>query len=297
MGQGHTPAARGLRVAIIAAACSVAASALHAEGHKSAVPCRFATGEKLGIGFYRVCPSSPDRPPFWISAPLTCGQGEHGTVLCPEVTALVRAVGLENGGAIAPRRAAMVDAFTAHRLCGMRFGGRLASGAQRSDARETLGLATLLVTQGRDTSGGLWLTELPEWIAEGKCDNPSMLGAKCRITTFPPAPLPLPLAWEALRACTAEPLGEAPAGREVSELGQDCAGTLATSEPPGRDRAGSTNACLLRDPGPLRGAYALRCDKPASTPHAPTARESTAAVRCVVAGSALGHIDEQPRAR
>jgi hypothetical protein len=271
--------ARMSRITVIVAGSLGFGLAVSADSRGSSNTCRFATREKLGVTFYSVCSATGAQSAFWISAPLGCGQGEHGTVQCPEATALVGAsvppVGAEP---IAPKPVAMVDAFTAHRLCGMRFAGRLPSRAQRTRAREALGLATLLVTQGSPAKREMWLSELPEWVTEGNCDNPSTPGTTCSIASFPPAPLSLPLAWSSLRACKAFPLGNVSAKSELSELGKDCTNNSD-------DRTESE--CLLRSPGAAQTSYAIRCAPATSAVHAPSPRESVAAVRCVVAAWAL----------
>jgi hypothetical protein len=277
-GKGHnrTSTARSLRVLAIALACFAAALiglVVFAQAQVGVASCRFATAEKLGVPFYRVCPSASAATPFWISAPLTCGAGEHDTVQCPDATALVDVEG-SKAHTFASRSMAMVDAFTAHRLCGMRFGGQLPSPAQRASARELLGLASLLVTQGPNTSDAIRLSELPEWVAKGNCANPSILGSECLIETFPRASVQLPIAWTAVRACSAVAVTSLPPDRIASELGGDC--------------PGGPSDCLVASPGASAGAYTLSCVPSARASHAPERSEALAAVRCSVADSTFG---------
>jgi hypothetical protein len=276
MGHNRTSTARSLRVLAVALAFSAAALiglVMFAQAQGRVAACRFASAEKLGVPFYRVCGSANDATPFWISAPLPCGAGEHGTVQCPDATALVDVEG-SKAHTFASRSLAMVDAFTAHRLCGMRFGGQLPSPVQRVSARARLGLASLLVTQGPKASDAIRLSELPEWVAKGNCANPSILGSECQIETFPRASVQLPIAWPAVRACSAVAVTNLPADRIASELGGDC--------------PGGPSDCLVASPGAGAGAYTLSCAQSAGASHAPERSEALAAVRCMVADATFG---------
>lgn len=152
--------------------------------------CPSGAAERLGVKFYAVCPAGRDAP-FWISQPLHCGAGDHDHVACPFATSLVRKGGAQSSVPTKPQAVAMTDAFTAHRLCGMRFGGLLPSRSQRLAAKSSLGIATLLATE--DSAGELSLSELPEWVAEGECDNPTLPGAHCRFASYPPQSVDLTL--------------------------------------------------------------------------------------------------------
>jgi hypothetical protein len=177
--------------------------------------CAPRVGEKLGVRFVEVCASSEsevfggayDRtlPPFWISAaPLPCSAGSHETVDCPTLTPLEASpVGspLRNR----PMRAAVVDAATAHRLCTLRFGGRLPTEAEREQARHVLGLVTLLVREGAGPGPSVELDELPEWAATRECAaSPSNLGPGCRVSLSPPVIVRPRRAGDSLLACDAE---------------------------------------------------------------------------------------------
>lgn len=272
----------------LALASGVTAVVALADGDSPPTPCRPRLGEKLGVTFHRMCPSDRTES-HWISDPLPCGQGAHDTVACPVVTALAR----DGSRQRSPTRAqfvAMSDAFTAHRLCAMRFAGRLPTSSERASARNALGLATLLATEGADRSGQIGLSELPEWVAEGDCDNPSLPSANCRFASYPRAPLALPLSWAALRSCDAVPITGLDDRAEVAVLGGTC-----------RDRSASpfghahheARTCVLASPGTVPFHYELSCRKPKTAVHAPSGREPVAAIRCVLQSWALGRIVEQ----
>jgi hypothetical protein len=262
----------------------------------AAGPCRFAVGEKLGVAFFHVCPNDPHTPPFWISAPLPCGQGEHSEVACPQATPLLRSRGTDDV-TLRAGPVAMLDSFTAHRICGMRFAGTLPSREQRRMARDQLGLVTLLATQGPGERAELGLTELPEWAIDGACDNPSLPGAACHITPFPPAPLPLPLAWDGLRSCDARPVASTAADRASVEIGDRCGAKAPAWQSQGKGVTAAPGSCLVRDPGELRGSYALSCKKPLASVHPVRPKEAVAAVRCVVQSWALGQTNRGPEAK
>lgn len=262
---------------------------VHADAGTSA--CRAATAEKLGVPFVHLCArGSPS--PVWISGPLPCGQGAHASVACPTATALGAGAGGLNDSNVShgPYAVAMTDAFTAYRLCGMRFGGRLPTRLEREQARDRLGLATLLATEGADGSGEIALSELPEWVADGDCENPSLPGPKCRIATYPPAPLPLRLAWEAVRACEARPLAEAGEHEGVATLGQICiaeAAESATAREIHALHSPAVRSCLFAGPSSEPSGYELRCTKPPTRPHPALQREPLAAVRCLLREDSL----------
>jgi hypothetical protein len=253
-------------------------------GFETPASCRTAVAENLGVPFYRVCPSEPGGRSFWIGAPLTCNRGEHETVQCPHATALVHP-GVLPMTALPASEVAMVEGFTAQRLCGLRFAGRLPTRAERETARDAIGIAALLASASPGESFEIALSEMPEWLADGVCDSPSVLGPDCRLATYPTAPVPLPLAWEALSTCDAAPV-ELDDAAQACELGATCrvrAPLWETALSLGGERG---SPALLVSPGKARAGYALRCDIPRPGIHAAPV-EAVAAVRCVLGDTAL----------
>lgn len=279
---------RGWRAAGALAAVGALAAGLgtwaaaRADPGRAPAPCAFEVAQKLGLPFYRVCGAEPGAPSFWISAPIGCSPGDNTQVQCPHATALVHAQGAKQPARIAAQRVAMLDGMTAHRLCGMRFAGRFPTRAERLAARHAVGLVTLIATQASEQSTALSLSELPEWVSEGACDNPSKPGSDCRLASYPTAPLALPLAWNQLRTCEAVPVA-ASEEQPSCLLGAECQGR-GQSAARGAKRAVTG---VLASPGKDEGAYALSCEK-AVTVQPVSSKEPLAAVRCVLDDSARG---------
>jgi hypothetical protein len=243
--------------------------------------CETKIAEKLGTTFYRVCPARSDEPAFWISAPLRCSEGGHDSVSCPSATSVVAPQALPaRAGSHSSARAAsamMVDSFVAHRLCGLRFAGHVATLNERMYARSVLGIATLAAVAD-DAEGGTVLAEFPEWVSDGACDNPSLPSQNCRYASFPPVSVNVDADWERLRTCDARPLSAVPAAADRTE--SRC--RLQESE-----EAGEPRECTIAGVGPAATWLQLSCnDQPVSTRplQEPAPR---AAVRCVVNEAAL----------
>ena len=282
-----------------ALACGLAALALslplraaEPSAGPAASACTPRTGEKLGVPFVEVCATStasfPDAaehreetlPAFWIAAtPLPCSHGEHDTVGCDRVTALESAP-LPGPGANQAVDALVVDAFVAHRICALRFGGRLPTPLEREQARNALALATLLVRETSATPPRVRLDDLPEWVEEGDCAAaPSNPGSGCRITLFPPVMARPRGDADLLLSCHAARAGSQ--ARSVP-IGAECDARLAE---------GARNPdCTVAVPG--SGArFELFCDAKVPPRSAELhARPDQAAFRCVVPESALGRV-------
>ena len=81
----------GLGVSAATWLCGASALVVLADS-PSPEACQPAAIEKLGVVLHRICPTQAGQAPFWISAPLPCGHGEHGGLACPHATALVQAL-------------------------------------------------------------------------------------------------------------------------------------------------------------------------------------------------------------
>lgn len=244
------------------------------------VPCRRAFGEKLGVPFVRVCPA--DLPgvvtaPFWIaSAPIGCLGGEHGTVTCPSIVALAP---LPPGAArLEPRTAQVIEAMIAHRTCTLRFGGRLPSTLERAQAREALGLVTLVVTESAPPESGLALSALPEWTTAQPCLDPSTLRGSCAVARTPTTSSS-DVAWPRLRACSATL--ESAAGALIVTPGESCPAETAGA-PRCMIAARAVGTASTR-------AFALACRTLTTEQqvHPEPAPGDRAAFRCVVPEGAL----------
>jgi hypothetical protein len=184
-------------------------------------PCVPAKAEKIGVPFIRVCPEpGSDAASFWISAiPLGCSAGEHGTLSCPPVTSLLQAPPeMPDFRAPSPKLAAVVDAYTAHKVCTMRFAGRLPTRTERARARAALGLASVVVTE--NGAGTFRLHEVAEWVTARPCDHPTDLGPECHEGRFPVESIG-PVGFPTLARCAATPV-RASAFPSL-ELGGECA--------------------------------------------------------------------------
>jgi hypothetical protein len=243
-----------------------------------AAPCTPETADKIGVPFVRVCVGASAS--FWISAiPIGCSAGEHGAVSCPHVTSLVQPPP-ESAAfrAPSPTMAAVVEAYTAHKICTMRFAGRLPTRGERAHARSAIGLRTVVVTQR--TRGAFQLRELAEWVTEPPCAHPSDLGPECKENRFP-IDSANAVAFPAIVRCAAAPL-PALSGFAI-DVGAECSVGDAPS------KGGSfALPCAVRGvsggPPPHVG-FSLSCElPPTGEPEAahPPARLDTAAFRCVL---------------
>jgi hypothetical protein len=255
-------------------------------------PCRPGRGTKLGQPFARVCPDpeDPHEPAFWIhAAPVPCSAGEHGEIECPTVTPLLAP---ENGVAVA-RFASMgtplVDASTAHRLCAMRFAGRLPTRRERARARDSLGLTTLSVVESKGSAGAHFdFRQVPEWVTEIPCDQPSVLGPECGATREPPESTTQMVGFTEW-ICDAEFVGATNA--PILAVGESCP---SGAFDPGADRRLLPCAASIAvESGALstRFGFELRCRVSAASPRSAGPRRDpapdpapteVAAMRCVV---------------
>ena len=239
-------------------------------------PCAREFGDKLGVPFVRVCPG--DLPgivtaPFWIAAaPIGCTGGEHGTVLCPPVLALAPTP----TGTVSSRTAQVVEASFAHRTCMLRFGGRLPTAAERAQAREAIGAATVIVAE-TDHPAARRFHSLAEWTTATTCTGPSTL-AGCSPAKFPAGGV-VDVAWPQLRACNATP-APSPGALIVEPDGEPCPLGATSGGPPCVLASRRVAAHLV---------YALDCraltaEEAVHPAPSPSAR---AAFRCVVPDGAL----------
>lgn len=274
--------------ALVVCVVAVAGGAVRAQSPERK-PCTPRVGEKLGVRFVEVCASDTAEfadaeahepqalPPFWIAAvPIPCSLGGHDTMACEPVTAL-EASPVPGRGKNRALDALVVDATTAHRVCTLRFGGRLPTPLEREQARQGLGLASLRVREAPGDYAVLWLDDLPEWVAEGDCAAaPAQPGPGCRITQFPPIAARPRRPGERLLACIAEP---ARAGAQRTAIGGEC------NERPAEGGVRSPN-CAVGVPG-VAIAFELGCEEEARSAAADP-RPDQAAFRCVVAETGLG---------
>ena len=251
--------------------------------------CAWRTGEKIGVGFAEICaaPSAPkglleespaDVAPFWMSAaPLPCSRGNKGTADCPVATSILTARSRAKD-VLEPRAVTLVDGKTAYGVCGMRFGGRLPTRAERELARYSASVATL-VSMKEPGEPSPRIAELPEWTQVGDCTNPSQPDENCRLVIFPPVLTRQRSEQSVLQACRAD---FAPAWVE-------------TAIQPGAPCVGGT--CTVRIlPTLLPEAFRLTCEpiragaKQAkrATQASAKSKAQRAAFRCVVPESALG---------
>jgi hypothetical protein len=182
--------------------------------------CSGSAMEKLGVRFVRLCESDRVDGGWIATTPLSCSRGAHGTIPCPIATPIVR-----DGRAVSavPGSYMLSDAETAHRVCAMRFGGRLATAAELRELRARLDAAVVMAH--RSNEGAIAFDELPEWVGEGTCSHPTLPEADCKFEMKPATRLVRTLPWRTLHACELEPeaSGNAPAwlGRTCSEV-SDC---------------------------------------------------------------------------
>mgnify|MGYP001817316582 CR=1 FL=1 len=245
--------------------------------------CAWRTGEKLGVGFAEICtpPSAPkglleespaEVAPFWMSAaPLPCSRGSRGRADCPVATSILTARSRAKD-VLKPRGVALVDGKTAYGVCGMRYGGRLPTRAERELARYSATVATLVSTKEPGEPEPR-IGELPEWTQVGDCTNPSQPDEGCRLVIFPPVLTRQRSEQSVLQACRAS---FAPAWIE-------------TAIQPGAPCVGGT--CTVRILPALRPeAFELTCRATRTgAKQAPAEpRAERAAFRCVVPELALG---------
>ena len=254
----------------------------HRAPRPAAAPCQRAFGNKLGVPFVRICPADligAIEAPFWIAAaPIGCTAGAHGTISCPPVLPLGPPT--EGAATIAPRTAQVTEAAFAHRTCTLRFGGRLPTTAERAQARDALGLATVVVTQQDDPSPRLRAQALAEWTTERPCtDAPAALAASCSPMRFPSGAI-AEVSWPQLRSCRASPAPAA--GALIVEVGESC---------PSAEVEATSPRCLLALPEAARPQQAFALDCRALTAeeaiHPDDTAGERAAFRCVVPDSAL----------
>ncbi len=250
-------------------------------------PCVPAIADKIGVPFIRVCPRDAPfggerAPGFWISTiPLGCSAGEHGTLACPPVTSLLQPPPeLADFRAPSPKLAAVVNAYTAHKVCTMRFAGRLPTRAERARARAALGLATVVVTEP-GAGQPMRVRELAEWVTAVSCAHPSDLGPECKEAPYPESSISA-VPWGMLARCAARPV-KASAFAPI-DLGGECAGS--------RDGgAALAFPCVIRGPAygspgaapsPFSG-FELSCEPPIrDAEHAQPSAVDLAAFRCVL---------------
>ncbi len=254
-----------------------------ASGDEPQARCAWRTGEKLGIAFAEICtpPSAPKGPlgespddvaPFWMSAaPLPCSRGSRGTIDCPVATSILTARSRAKD-VLEPRSVTLVDGKTAYGVCGMRFGGRLPTRAERELARYAASVTTL-VSIKEPGEPEPRIGELPEWTQVGDCTNPSQPDEGCRLVIFPPV-----LTWERSKQSVLQACGAsfAPAW-------------LETAIQPGAPCVGGT--CTVRIlPALQPEAFELTCEPAPVTATQSSARPKVelAAFRCVLPESALG---------
>lgn len=245
--------------------------------------CSGRIAEKLGVRFVEVC-GGHDQDPFWVSvAPMPCSAGEHETIACPNVTPLLAS---RTPVSLASRRVALVDGFTAHRLCALRFAGQVASHAQLERAREALGLAAVVVSERAVPAPEFHFEVLPEWTAEGRCDNPSVPGADCRFSRWPGAETRnAPMA--AIRACDARHARRDDATRVRLGVGGSCpVGDRAADRDSGaaRELPCAIGVARSTETGVGDADFVLACRAPGATPPRAPADEGAdlAGFRCVV---------------
>ena len=269
-----------------------------AEARGASPLCVPRVGEKLGVRFVEVCAASAaevlgeDRaedetlPAFWIAAtPVPCSQGSHETVDCPTVTALETS---PVGSALRNRSlaSAVIEAATAHRLCTLRFGGRLPTPEEREQARHVLGLVSLLVRDGRQTSGQVMFDELPEWVAQRECEaTPSNLVPDCRVSISPPILLHPRREGDAILACDAE----------LADFGPEPAAPIGGRCEADADAAVLRPRCAVFVPhAAYPSRFTLACRNATAPPGEAAAHPSadSAPFRCVLPEHALGRLGE-----
>jgi len=245
--------------------------------------CTPRLAEKIGVTFVHVCPTGEGVAPFWISTiPMGCSAGAHETVPCPPVTAVVQPTnGLPDDFRSAqPKQAAVVEVYTAHKICTMRFAGRLPTRAERSRARSMLGLASVVVTESAATRA-FHFRELAEWVTEKACDQPTDLAPDCGAGPFPATSISA-VRWDMLARCEAKAIASTGSALPFVDLGAECAASR------GADTTLLRLPCALRGPAhegprPAVAGFELSCGAPdASFVHPDKVLPDLAAFRCVL---------------
>lgn len=267
-----------------------AAGSAPADDARAPGSCAEGTTERLGVPFLRVCPRSlagAEAPaPYWISAvPIACAKGSHDTVRCPPVVSFAELPPDDAGHSrgASSLLAAVVEADTAHKICTMRFGGRLPTRAERALALESLGLATVLVLDSLEV-GGARLRQLAEWVTIAPSDHPTLLSPDAGLGRFP-AEASAVIPWKRAMSCAPTTVAQGGARREVIGVDGDCPAS-EWSHDAGRERDLPCLVGVPRAEGDARPqrAFALRCDAPGPPPaNASDSVETVAAFRCVLA--------------
>jgi hypothetical protein len=241
--------------------------------------------EKLGLRFLPV--EEEDGGVQWLaSSPIRCSAGEHDLVRCLTVTPITSDPRVNVDGGIPSAGVVAAEADTAHRLCAQRFGGRLPTPAERAAQGARHGLAALLVVQTENPAERFLFLELPEWTAEGTCDNPVRPGTGCTVSAFPPGATA-----DAMRtgelSCTAR-RATSTEGFSVVGLGEAC--PSATRLEVGA--APQTLPCLVKVRGPTAAdapvLYALGCSALEAVKPPVSLEVRSAAYRCLVPPMAFG---------
>lgn len=229
--------------------------------------CSSDTVEKLGVRFVRLCAS--DRlDGGWIAVePLECSTGAHGTIPCPVATPLLR--GSEARPA-SPASYMLSDGETGHRVCAMRFGGRLATTVELRELRDRMDAGVVIAH--REAGGAIAFDELPEWTGEGGCSHPTLPEADCRFEMRPTTKLVRTLPWRTLQACEFE-----------------ADGTTDTATPLGRSCPAKGDCRVERKwrQGAGRDVWSARCRDHAIEGEYPMVKHDVALVRCVAPPSAF----------
>lgn len=229
--------------------------------------CSVETVEKLGVRFVRLCDSDRLDGGWIAETPLTCSAGAHGTIPCPVATPLVRR---DVPNVATPGTYMLSDGETAHRVCAMRFGGRLATAVELRELRGRMDAGVVIAHRASD--GALAFDELPEWIGEGGCSHPTLPEADCRFEMRPATKLVRTLPWRTLQSCELEPDTTADS---ATPLGRSCpAGSDCRVERKWREGAG-------------RDVWSARCSDRAIEGDYPMVEHDVALVRCVAPPSAF----------
>lgn len=281
----------GLGLALGLAACDLKAppkvDVVKDDAGSTASPvaaCTPGVSEKIGVKFVRVCPTEEGARPFWISAiPMGCSAGAHETVPCPPVTALVQPTkGMPDALATAtPKLAAVVEVYTAHKICSMRFAGRLPTRQERARARTLLGAASVVVTESPEAHA-FRPRELAEWVTEKVCDQPTDLAPDCNPGPFPSTSISA-VRWDMLARCEARPAASGAGALPFIELGGECAGQRGPGAAPSLRLPCAVRGAAGGGPGSAVTGFELWCGAPdAAFAHPEKVLPDLAAFRCVL---------------
>ena len=125
-------------------------------------------------------------------------------------------------------------------------------------------MSSALVTESNEI-GGYRLQEVPEWVTEIACDQPTLLAPECGVRGFPSDATPT-IPWELVTQCEPTPLaaldaraiigigGECPASRKEGAALRDlpCVVRGPAADTRGRRDAAISLACRPRAPAPER---------------------------------------------